>query len=110
MFGCEAGLRVRVRFPVRKRLPFAIPHHLVDPVGSFIGMPRPIAMRVMGIGGEEERLLFFFCLGKEFAGKGEILFRVSAHPGLFILPMGWKAEAAPLGTMFSNHPAKVSMI
>jgi hypothetical protein len=67
-------------------------------------------MGVVGIGGEEEWLLFFFCPGKELTGVGEVFFRISSHSGLIVSPVWGKTELTPFGSVFSDHSTEVSIL
>ena len=68
----------------------------------------PVAMGVMRVGREKERLSFLFGPSKKIMAELKVFFRIPAHSGLFVSSVGRDAEAAPIGSMFSNHRGEVS--
>ena len=105
--GPELGERIGVGFAVGEGGPGFVSHHRLDPGLSLVAVAGPVAVRIVGVGGEKEGFVFVFGPFQKSAGEGKEAGRIAPHPGLVVLPVGGQAETAPLGTVLADHAGEV---
>ena len=88
--GPELGERIGVGFAVGEGGPGFVSHHRIDPALSLVAVAGPVAVRVVGVGGEKEGFVFAFGPFHKSAGEGEEAGRIGPIPVWWFCPWAGK--------------------